>query len=115
MYTYPTGTPMDLSPDHNAGGDIPGNQKKPEFGETKDNPKKTSPVEKLPLGTGYRAEELPIDELEPEITLTEEKAIPDLVKEAKILAELDEPVPAPEDEFYDFTKDIYGDETEYKP
>lgn len=72
------------------------------------------PAEPLPLGTGYNVMTLPTEVTETEATLIEE-TIPDLIKEAVIQEELDEPIEAPEDEFYDFEKDIYGDETEFKP
>ncbi|MFZ2257319.1 MAG: hypothetical protein WAV55_04180 [Clostridiaceae bacterium] len=87
----------------------------PESDQSKDHPKKTSPeVEPLPMGTGYQVNDLPVEVAAPPIILTE-AVIPDLVKEAQMIETLDEPIPAPEDEFYDFEKDIYGDETEFKP
>lgn len=71
-------------------------------------------AEHLPLGTGYQVKELPTEVLNLEITVTEE-IIPDLVKHAQISELLDAPLPAPEDDFYDFDKDIYGDEADFQP
>lgn len=72
-------------------------------------------AEHLPLGTGYEVEHLPTEVIKPEIHPLNDP-IPDLVK-ARELEEkpLEDPVPSPEDEFYDFEKDIYGDEAEIKP
>ena len=73
-------------------------------------------VEKLPLGTGYEIEDLPTEVIKPEIHPLNDP-IPDLVRAQELEGEqlLDEELPAPEDEFYDFDKDIYGDEAEIKP
>ena len=78
------------------------------------NKNKTYKAEHLPLGNGYQVKELPTEVIKVEITLTEE-IIPDLVKKGDLLKKFDEPIPAPEDEFYDFDKDIYGDGTEFQP
>lgn len=78
-------------------------------------------AEHLPPGTGYQVEHLPTEIIKPEIQPLKD-SIPDLVKEKRLedlkLEEpepsLEDPLPSPEDEFYDFDKDIYGDETSLK-
>ncbi|UUM12341.1 hypothetical protein [Proteiniclasticum sp. QWL-01] len=72
-------------------------------------------VEKLPLGTGYEVEHLPTEVIRPEIKPVKQP-LPDLVRSKELETCLsEEPVPSPEDEFYDFEKDIYGDEVEIRP
>lgn len=70
-------------------------------------------VEKIPLGTGYTAVQLPTKVEKPQAELLGSK-IPDRVRGEEFIVEPDhDPVPSPEDEFYDYTKDVYGDGTEY--
>lgn len=76
--------------------------------------KKKFPAEHLPVGTGYLAEELPVDVIIPEVIKTE-PVLPDPVREAEIFEVTNDPVPSPEDEYYDFEKDIYGDEPGFRP
>lgn len=86
-----------------------------EPGKKTDQPEQNSPIaEHLPLGTGYQVKKLPVEVVVPSVIFTD-KIIPDLVKEAQISEKLDEPIAAPEDDFYDFEKDIYGDEAEFRP
>lgn len=72
-------------------------------------------VEKLPLGTGYEVEHLPTEVIRPEIHPLNDP-IPDLVRAQELDGEdlTDETLPAPEDEYYDFDKDVYGDEADLK-
>ena len=87
-----------------------------------DKPDSQTPgVEHLPPGNGYQVEHLPTEIIKPEIQPLKD-SIPDLVKEKKLEdlkmeepePSLEDPLPSPEDEFYDFNKDIYGDETSLK-
>lgn len=97
-------------------------EKKPK--ETPEYDKKKIPtpeVEHLPLGTDYEVKHLPTEVIKPEIKPVKDN-IPDLVKEKKLEdfkmedpePSPEDPVPSPEDEFYDFDKDVYGDETSLK-
>ena len=72
-------------------------------------------VEKLPLGTGYEVEQLPTEVTRPEIHPLNDP-IPDLVRAQELdgVNLTDETLPAPEDEYYDFGKDLYGDEPDLK-
>lgn len=69
-----------------------------------------SSAESLPLGTGYHAEDLPTQVKRPLPELLDRK-IPDKVRQDELAIDPKDPVPSPEDEFYDFDKDIYGDDT----
>lgn len=71
-------------------------------------------AERLPLGTGYTVEHLPEEVIEPEPDLLD-RSIPDKVRKDELEVAPEDPVPSPEDDFYDFDKDVYGDGTEYKP
>ncbi len=71
-------------------------------------------VDHLPAGTGYTAEHLPTKVNRQEAELLDAQKIPDKVREEEMDTSPEDPVPSPEDEFYDFDKDVYGDGTEYK-
>lgn len=97
-------------------------EKAPKKTPVYDKKKQPAPeIEHLPLGTDYEVEHLPTEVIKPEIQPVKED-IPDLVKEKKLEdfkledpePSPDDPIPSIEDEFYDFDKDIYGDETSLK-
>ncbi len=71
-------------------------------------------ADRLPLGTGYTVEHLPDEVIKAEPDLLD-RSIPDKVRKDELDVAPDDPVPALEDEFYDFDKDVYGDGTEFKP
>lgn len=75
-------------------------------------------VENLPLGHGYEVEDLPTEVIVPEIRPITLGTDPEIEEEVpgeaseELNDPLWDPIPSPEDDYYDFDKGLYGDEAE---
>lgn len=113
------GKAMDLHPQvsKDLPQDAPQEESPQEQGEdqAREPENRTPVVERLPLGTGYTAIKLPIAVQKPKVQLLEGNAHPGL-EEVKFAEEPEqEPIPSPEDDFFDYDQDIFGDGTRFEP